>query len=122
MARREKEAHKRAEEDKIAARHRQVKATESLPAEPSETEDEGSIATLRFRLPTNLPFPPAYEYVPEEDQLPIQNGMITRRFRATETLGDLKNFMESLGYLVDEYKLLTTFPRIDVSNCVFFSI
>ncbi|KAL5968426.1 FAS-associated factor 1 [Taenia solium] len=112
-AQREEEARMQAEEAQRKARIQQVVSGRALPPEPSA--DAVNVATLRFRLPTTLPSPPSYEHLPDREKQPIQNGMITRRFRARDTLRDLKNYMESLGYAVADFKLLTTFPRVDLT-------
>lgn len=113
-AQREEEARMQAEAAQRKARIQQVVSGRALPPEPPA--GAMGVATLRFRLPTTLPSPPSYEHLSDREKQPIQNGMITRRFRARDTLRDLKNYMESLGYAVADFKLLTTFPRVDVSS------
>ncbi|VDD81295.1 unnamed protein product [Mesocestoides corti] len=111
--RREREMREQEEAAQREARDRQVASTRALPPEPPAGTP--GIATIRFRLPTVMPSPPSYEHLPKTEQQPISNGMITRRFRGEDTLLDLKNFMESLGYSVNDFKLLTTFPRVDLT-------
>ncbi|KAH9278501.1 FAS-associated factor 1 [Echinococcus granulosus] len=112
-AQREEEARIQAEAAQREARNRQIASGRALPPEP--LVGTVGVATLRFRLPTTLPSPPSYEHLSDAEKQPIQNGMITRRFRARDTLRDLKNYMESLGYAVADFKLLTTFPRVDLT-------
>ncbi|VDM16457.1 unnamed protein product, partial [Hydatigera taeniaeformis] len=112
-AQRKAEARMQAEAAQREARNRQVASGLALPPEPPF--GAVGVTTLRFRLPTTLPSPPSYEHLPDLEKQPIQNGMITRRFRARDTLRDLKNYMESLGYAVTDFKLLTTFPRVDLT-------
>lgn len=116
--RREIEAHEQEVAAKREARDRQVASTRALPLEPPQGTP--GTATIRFRLPTTAPSPPSYDHLSleEKEQMPVLNGMITRRFKGTDCLRDLKNFMESLGYSVEDFKLLTTYPRFDVSSVV----
>ncbi len=111
---REREQREQEEAARQAARTKQVESNRALPPEPPAGTP--GIATIRFRLPTTLPSPPSYEHLAEAEKQPVRNGMIVRRFRGDETLRDLKTFMESLGYSVNEFKLITTFPRADVSQ------
>lgn len=101
-----------AEEAQKAAFERQKAAFHALPREPPAKA--AGIATLRFRLPRNVPVPPAFEQIPEENRPQITNDSIIRRFRGSDSLKDIKNFMEFLGYSVNDFRLLRTFPRVDV--------
>ncbi|KAM7534340.1 hypothetical protein Aperf_G00000115148 [Anoplocephala perfoliata] len=92
----EAESQRMAEEAQKAAFERQKAACRALPQEPPA--GAAGIATLRFRLPQNAPVPPAFEQIPEENRPQIENGSITRRFRSSDLLKDVKNFMEFLGY------------------------
>ena len=75
------------------------RCSNAVPLEPLE-DYEGKMAKVRFRCP---------------------NGeTMMRRFRAEETLGMLLNFLGSESYPVGKFKLLTSFPRRDVSLIVFF--
>ena len=42
--------------------------------------------------------------------------MITRRFLASESLQTLLNFVASKRFATNDHKLLTTYPRRDVSR------
>ncbi|CAG5134193.1 unnamed protein product [Candidula unifasciata] len=66
----------------------------TVPDEPSE-DSTARISFLRFRAP--------------------KGQILTRRFFAENTLGDLLNFLTSQGYHTEDYKVLTTFPRRDIS-------
>lgn len=77
-----------------AAKQRYANA---VPAEPPP-DYAGLTATLRFRCPGG--------------------ETMQRRFRAEETLGILLNFLGSQGYPSSDYKVLTSYPRRDVSQHV----
>nr|CUU99450.1 hypothetical transcript [Hymenolepis microstoma] len=113
LAAKEAEAQRIAEESERAALEKQKLAAEALPKEPSQGTP--GIATLRFRLPQTNPQPPALDRIPEESRPQITNGFIVRRFNGLDTLRDLKNFMEFLGYGVQNFKLLRTYPRVDLT-------
>lgn len=68
---------------------------DALPEEPAEGSSSG-VSTIRFRCPGG--------------------AMIVRRFLAENTLLVLLNFVVSKGYHLSEHKVLTTFPKRDVSN------
>ncbi|VEL21740.1 unnamed protein product, partial [Protopolystoma xenopodis] len=57
----------------------------------------------------------------ERDRMPIlqKGGLITRRFAGTNTLEDILGYIESLGFPVDDFKLLTTYPSRDVRLILF---
>ncbi|KAK7501481.1 hypothetical protein BaRGS_00007285 [Batillaria attramentaria] len=84
--RREEEAVKEAIKESIA---------KSVPDEPAE-DAEGAIAKLRFRIPGGQ--------------------LIERRFWADNTLQDLLNFLTGKGFHTEDYKVLTTYPRRDVTQ------
>ena len=65
-----------------------------LPDEPPKDCSE-KITTIRFRCP--------------------EGRVITRRFLAQHPLQVLLNFVLSEGYHLEDYKVLSTFPRRDVS-------
>ena len=67
---------------------------DTIPPEPPSDTSE-LVARLRFRCP---------------------NGeMINRRFLGSTPLNILLNYLVTQGYNTQEYKVLTTFPRRDVS-------
>lgn len=68
---------------------------DQLPPEPSaDCADE--ISTIRVRAPANK--------------------LIVRRFLAVHTLQTLLDYVASEGFHTQDYKVLTTFPRRDVSS------
>lgn len=66
----------------------------TIPDEPSADCQE-TMARLRFRCP--------------------DGDILTRRFLGSTQLQTLLNYLVTLGYSREEYKVLTTFPRRDVS-------
>lgn len=72
----------------------QQSAALQIPDEPEENSEE-PVARLRFRTPTG------------EVKL--------RRFRASEPLRNVLFYLTSEGFHIEDYKILTTFPRRDVS-------
>ena len=68
-----------------------------LPDEPDVTCTE-PVALLRIRCP--------------------DGRVLNRRFLATEPLQVLLTYVGSAGFEPDTYKLLTTYPRKDVSTMV----
>lgn len=113
LAAKEAEAQRIAEESERVALEKQKLAAETLPKEPSQ--ETAGITTLRFRLPQTNPQPPALDRIPEESRPQVVNGFIVRRFNGSDTLRDLKTFMEFLGYGVRNFKLLRTYPRVDLT-------
>lgn len=73
----------------------QQSAALQIPDEPEENSEE-PVARLRFRTPTG------------EVKL--------RRFRATEPLRNVLFYLTSEGFHIEDYKILTTFPRRDISQ------
>lgn len=74
---------------------------QSLPPEPKEESTE-SVSKLRIRTPSGEFF--------------------ERRFLANSKLQVVFDFVASKGYPWEEFKLLGTFPRRDVSKLMFFGI
>ena len=66
-----------------------------VPDEPS-ADDKGKVARLRFRV--------------------SGGDIINRRFLASHRLNDVLNFLISRGFHIEDYKVLTTYPRRDVSR------
>ncbi|XP_023307578.2 FAS-associated factor 1 [Lucilia cuprina] len=83
----------KAEED---ARRESIRlvAEQSLPKEPAETET--NISKIRVRKPTG--------------------DFLERRFYANNTLQDLLNYVASNGFLIDEFKLISSWPRRDLTS------
>ncbi|UJR27936.1 hypothetical protein I4U23_009196 [Adineta vaga] len=89
---REKDAHDKRQQERLKEQQR-CKA--SLPSEPSETEKD----ITRFKI-----------------RLPDDEGILMRRFRIRETLQTLFDYLSSLGRIFGEYKLLTTYPKRDLTT------
>merc|ERR1719412_2565415 len=83
---------KEAAEAKAAAE--QSQAASSLPPEPAQSCGQ-SVANLRFRTPSS---------------------QLARRFLGTEPLSVLLLYLRSEGFRPEEYKVITSFPRRDISN------
>ena len=64
-----------------------------IPPEPDDSHTK--VSTLRLRFP--------------------DGSTHQRRFLPSHTVGNLLNFVGSKGYQSEEYKLLTSFPKKDVS-------
>ena len=101
------------------------KIMSKLPKEPKEEKDEGQpVSKLRFRVPIR-----AHEDSDdsEDNKHPGQsNGMasagnnsggnqLERRFLASQTLQTVLDFLTTEGYPSSEYKVLSSWPRRDVS-------
>ncbi|XP_030557831.1 FAS-associated factor 1 isoform X2 [Drosophila novamexicana] len=82
----------RAEED---ARRESIRlvASQALPKEPAE--HEANISKIRVRKPTG--------------------DFLERRFFTRDTLQDLLNFVTASGFLIDEYKIISSWPRRDLT-------
>lgn len=70
-----------------------LEAERALPCEPAENAD--GITKIRIRKPTG--------------------DFLERRFLATDQLNTLLNFVASKGFPIDEYKVISSWPRRDVS-------
>lgn len=77
---------------------RRQEVSKRLPAEPPADQASGSITCIRFRLP--------------------EGKTSTRRFLADEPLQVLLDYLLVEGYPHDEYKVLSSWPRKDVSKCI----
>jgi len=103
------------------------KIMSKLPKEPKEEKEEGQpVSKLRFRVPI-----PAHEDSDEgsdDKKHPDQpNGLVSagsnsggnqleRRFLASQTLQTVLDYLTTEGYPSSEYKVLSSWPRRDVSN------
>jgi len=81
------------ESEERRRREEQDAAAQILPAEPS-ADDPNAQANIRFRTPSET---------------------LTRRFLATDTLNTLLLYLSSVGYRPKEYKILSSWPRRDIS-------
>ncbi|KAI8036289.1 FAS-associated factor 1 isoform X1 [Drosophila gunungcola] len=92
LAERKRLETERAEED---ARRESIRlvAQQSLPQEPSE--QEAGTSKIRVRKPTG--------------------DFLERRFFTSNNLQDLLNFVTANGFLIEEYKLIRSWPRRDLT-------
>lgn len=78
-----------------------LEAEKCVPPEPSENAE--GITKIRIRKPTG--------------------EFVERRFLATDQLDILLKFVASRGYPIDEYKVISSWPRRDVSlSIIYFTI
>merc|ERR1712107_59805 len=77
-----------------AAAAEQLKAASSLPPEP-EPNCGQLIANIRFRTPSS---------------------QLARRFLGSDSLSTLLIYLSSEGFRPEEFKVITSFPRKDISN------
>lgn len=77
-----------------------LEAERAMPPEPAENTD--GITKIRIRKPTG--------------------DFLERRFLATDQLNTLLNFVASKGFPIDEYKVISSWPRRDVSSSLPFPI
>ncbi|XP_013397035.1 FAS-associated factor 1 [Lingula anatina] len=115
---RAKEESKRLEQEKRfqeETEKEKKKLEERLQREQEEAEKEAIQQSLADQLPDE---PPADSKEPISIlRIRIPGGeFITRRFLAKHPLQILLNFITSKGYHMEEYKVLTTYPRRDIST------
>ncbi|CAH8619965.1 unnamed protein product [Heterobilharzia americana] len=125
-AKAEEDRQKKLEEEKRI--HDELKATQhrlsmaaSLPPEPpvpktpaaeaflSSPKGIAGITTLRFRLPQGVT-----DLVDNNDST-IKNATVIRRFSGVDILKHVFSFLESKGFSISDYKLLTTYPTRDLT-------
>ena len=78
-----------------------------LPPEPP-AGSKAKVARLRVRVPAG------------DDDDDKSGGNLERRFLASDTLAVLLDYLASKGFHPDEYKVLSSWPRRDVSD--FFTV
>lgn len=76
--------------------NRKIVALKNLPNEPSDDVEVSKTSRIRFRLPSG--------------------ELVQRKFFISNKLKSLIDFMTSQGYFVEEYKLLSSWPRKDLTN------
>ncbi|XP_025109075.1 FAS-associated factor 1-like isoform X2 [Pomacea canaliculata] len=91
---RKEEERKRLKEEAIKEAF-QASVAKSVPEEPAE-DAEGAVSRLRFRVPGG--------------------GVITRSFWSENTLQDVLNFLTAQGFHTEDYKVITTYPRRDITQ------
>ena len=106
------------------------KLKSKLPKEPKEEKEEGKpVSKLRFRVPA------ATHGEDSDDELDnknsdrpngivsgssnFSNNQIERRFLASETLQTVLDYLTTEGYPSHEFKVLSSWPRRDVSYIIF---
>ncbi|XP_005105164.1 FAS-associated factor 1 [Aplysia californica] len=82
-------------EDELKKEAISKSVAKSVPDEPVAGSSD-KVSNLRFRV--------------------MGGEMITRRFYAHNCVGDILNFLTSKGFHTEDYKVLTTFPRRDIST------
>ncbi|CAH2042119.1 unnamed protein product, partial [Iphiclides podalirius] len=92
------EARKEALRAGAAARALRAGAAARVPAEPGLAEGGREVARIRVRLP------------------PPHHGALERRFYATDTLAALFDFLASKGYPQENYKVISSWPRRDLTT------
>ncbi|CAF0974177.1 unnamed protein product [Rotaria sordida] len=93
--RKQKEEHDANERLKQKHLQQQQECKARLPQEPNETEKD--ITRLKIRLPND-------------------EGILMRRFRINDTLQILFDYLTSQGRMFGEYKLLSTYPKRDLTQ------
>ncbi|CAF1662748.1 unnamed protein product, partial [Rotaria sp. Silwood1] len=88
----EQDANERLKQQRL---QQQEESKARLPEEPSDTEK--NITRLKIRLPND-------------------EGVLMRRFRINDTLQVLFDYLTTQGRMLGEYKLLTTYPKRDLTT------
>ncbi|XP_063697658.1 FAS-associated factor 1 isoform X2 [Culicoides brevitarsis] len=93
-------------------------ATERSRLESERAEILARKESVRQEAERALPPEPEQLSGPEITKIRIRttDGMIERRFLATDTLQTLLNYVTSKGFPVDEYKLICTFPKRELTG------
>ncbi|CAF0752284.1 unnamed protein product [Brachionus calyciflorus] len=76
--------------------NRKIAAQKSLPQEPDENVPVNKISRIRFRLP--------------------DGQFLQRKFFIQDKLKSLVDFMTGQGYFTESFKLLSSWPRKDLTN------
>ena len=102
------------------------KIMSKLPKEPKEEKEEGQpVSKLRFRVPTKAQDDPDDKSEDQKKSVP-PNGIVgggnttasnqlERRFLASQSLQTVLDYLTTEGYPSSEYKVLSSYPRRDVS-------
>ncbi|CAF1027017.1 unnamed protein product [Adineta ricciae] len=88
----ERVAHEKRQQERL---REQKDSQARLPSEPAENEQ----GITRFKI-----------------RLPDDDGILMRRFRVKETLQALFDYLSTQGRMSGEYKLLTTYPKRDLTT------
>jgi len=111
---------KEEEEARLEAekRKQQQKIRSQLPKEPQDEKTEGvPVSQLRFRVPAaSSPTCDQKETASGPSSSSVKNGFLTRRFLASSHLQVVLDFLASEGYPSQEFKVLSSWPRRDLSQ------
>lgn len=96
----------------------QMLATERKRLESEQAELEAEKERVRSEAERALPPEPADTKGPEITKIRVRQPtgeMFERRFLATDTLQTLINFVTSKGFPIDKFKLISSWPRRDLT-------
>ena len=102
-----------------------------LPKEPKEEKEEGKpVSKIRFRVPV-MSHEDDADNASKDDKRTQPNGVVggagpggnqlERRFLASQTLQTVLDYLTIEGYPSSEYKVLSSWPRRDVSEFLYIS-
>ena len=102
-----------------------------LPKEPKEEKEEGKpVSKIRFRVPV-MSHEDDADNANKDDKRTQPNGVVggagpggnqlERRFLASQTLQTVLDYLTIEGYPSSEYKVLSSWPRRDVSKFLYIS-
>ena len=102
-----------------------------LPKEPKEEKEEGKpVSKIRFRVPV-MSHEDDADNANKDDKRTQPNGVVggagpggnqlERRFLASQTLQTVLDYLTIKGYPSSEYKVLSSWPRRDVSKFLYIS-
>ena len=102
-----------------------------LPKEPKEEKEEGKpVSKIRFRVPV-MSHEDDADNANKDDKRTQPNGVVggagpggnqlERRFLASQTLQTVLDYLTIEGYPSSEYKVLSSWPRRDVSRFLYIS-
>ena len=100
-----------------------------LPKEPKEEKEEGKpVSKIRFRVPV-MSHEDDADNANKDDKRTQPNGVVggagpggnqlERRFLASQTLQTVLDYLTIEGYPSSEYKVLSSWPRRDVSKFLY---
>ncbi|XP_002734494.1 FAS-associated factor 1-like [Saccoglossus kowalevskii] len=105
--------------DRAKEEARKAVEEQKLRTEREKSELEAEKEAIRMSLEDSLPDEPAEDCTEPiiTIRVKLPNGQnVTRRFLAQNPLQILLNYVASVGYHMDEYKVLTNWPRRDLSQ------
>ncbi|XP_064606655.1 FAS-associated factor 1-like [Liolophura sinensis] len=104
--------------DRAKARAQQEEVDKQREVEQQRQNDEAIKEAICKSLAEDLPEEPDADCPDPVSHIKIRvpgGDVLQRRFLATNTLNVLLNFVASKGFHTEDFKLLTTYPRKDVS-------